>query len=427
MRRSGALTLGAVLMLGGITGGRGDQLSDSVGLGGASSPGGFALPTLPENWADMPFQLTASQSTTYNSNIFSLPVGMSLPSGQPRGDFTSTTSFGLSTKTTWEGQQFFFDGTYGITRYLHQVQDDQNIYAFNAGVNWTLTSRCAGALTGALTRNPSLITEQVGTGINYATTTALNGTAKCGVGNGYSLVLNSGVTKVNNSNALNGINNGQTVLISAGIDYSIGPDSLTALASISNTDYGNRAALVMVPGLANNVATHSFTFNYARQINPNLSVNAQLGLVGVTNGFDVSLPKTLLPIYSFSASWSITPKLLLTANASRTVAPPTTVIANAETSYLASVSLTYQPTPKISIGALASAGYSTASFTPGLAGTQFANFLTNTNYYNAEAHVSYSITPFISAALTGTITERVSDHVITPQDLITVSLNYKPY
>src|SRR5271168_935717 len=55
MRRSGALTLGAVLMLGGITGGRGDQLSSSVGLGGGSSPGGgFALPTLPENWSDMP-------------------------------------------------------------------------------------------------------------------------------------------------------------------------------------------------------------------------------------------------------------------------------------------------------------------------------------------------------------------------------------
>src|SRR5271163_1805412 len=74
MRRSGALTLGAVLMLGGITGGRGDQLSGSVGLGGASSPGGFALPTLPENWADMPFQLTASQSVSYNSNILAAPI-----------------------------------------------------------------------------------------------------------------------------------------------------------------------------------------------------------------------------------------------------------------------------------------------------------------------------------------------------------------
>src|SRR5271154_356878 len=46
MRRSGALTLGAVLMLGGVTGGRGDQLSGSVGAGDPSSWAGFVLPTL---------------------------------------------------------------------------------------------------------------------------------------------------------------------------------------------------------------------------------------------------------------------------------------------------------------------------------------------------------------------------------------------
>jgi hypothetical protein len=37
------------------------------------------------------------------------------------------------------------------------------------------------------------------------------------------------------------------------------------------------------------------------------------------------------------------------------------------------------------------------------------------------------MTPFISAELSATYNERVSDHVITPQDLITVRLNYRPY
>src|SRR5271168_526674 len=54
MRRSGALTLGAVLMLGGVTGGWGDELSGSVVPSGlAASSGGFALPALPENWAEL--------------------------------------------------------------------------------------------------------------------------------------------------------------------------------------------------------------------------------------------------------------------------------------------------------------------------------------------------------------------------------------
>jgi hypothetical protein len=48
MRRSGALALGAVLMLGGVTGGRGDELSGSVRMGGAAPSGGFALPRFPK-------------------------------------------------------------------------------------------------------------------------------------------------------------------------------------------------------------------------------------------------------------------------------------------------------------------------------------------------------------------------------------------
>ena len=37
------------------------------------------------------------------------------------------------------------------------------------------------------------------------------------------------------------------------------------------------------------------------------------------------------------------------------------------------------------------------------------------------------MTPFLVAALTASYTERVQNHLITPQDLVTVSLNYKPY
>jgi hypothetical protein len=61
MRRSGALTLGAVLMLGGATGGRGDELSDSGG--GGSLNHGFTLPALPAdwNWSDLPVRLYASE------------------------------------------------------------------------------------------------------------------------------------------------------------------------------------------------------------------------------------------------------------------------------------------------------------------------------------------------------------------------------
>jgi len=209
-------------------------------------------------------------------------------------------------------------------------------------------------------------------------------------------------------------------MFGAGIEYASGPDSLTGMATVSNTNYSNRGAVVNALGLANTVVYHNFNLTYTRQIDADISVTGQVGLVGVTNAFTLGLPKTLLPTYSFAATWAITPKLGLTASASRSVAPPTTVLANAQTSYNTIVTLAYQATPKITVSGNASVSYSSAAFTPGLAGTAFAPFLTNTMYYSAQAQVSYAMTPFISAALSATVTEQVSDHIYTPQDLITL-------
>jgi hypothetical protein len=294
MRRSGALTLGAVLMLGGVTGGWGDELSGSVGAGVPSS-GGFSWPTLPDewNWSDLPVRLSASESVSYNSNILALPIGTSATNGLPQGDFTSTSSYGLSTKANWYGQQFFFDGTFGVIRYLHETGFDSNVYSFSPGVNWTLTSRCAGTLVGAFTKSPSTITEIVGTGINYATETSLTETGKCAISNGYSVVFNSSATKTNNSNPLDAVNNANVEMISAGIEYAKGNGDLTLLATKSDANYGNRGAALNALGLANTVVFHSFNLSYARQINANLSVTGQLGCGGhqrVHSGFAQDAP-----------------------------------------------------------------------------------------------------------------------------------------
>jgi hypothetical protein len=389
------------------------------------------LPALPDewNWSDLPVRLSASESVSYNSNILSLPIGMSATNGLPQGDFTSTSSYGLSTKANWYGQQFFFDGTFGVIRYLHETGFDSNVYSFSPGVNWTLTSRCTGTLVGLFTKSPSTITEIVGTGINYATETSLNETGKCAISNGYSVVFNSSASRTNNSNPLDALNNANVEMISAGIEYAKGNGDLTLLATKSDTNYASRGAALNALGLANTVVFHNFNLSYTRQINSNLSVIGQLGLVGVTNAFTLGLPKTLLPTYSLEASWAITPKVSLAASATRTVAAPTTLIGNAEVSYYTDLSLTYQATPKVTFSATGSAGYSSVAFTPAAAGTMTAlvPFLTTTNYYGLTAGVRYAMTPFISAALSASYTERVSEHVITPQDLITVSLDYKPY
>jgi Putative beta-barrel porin 2 len=427
MRRSGALTLGVVLTLGAVTGGRGQDLSGSVTAANGSSFGGFALPSVPENWADLPVKLTASQTVSYDSNLSGFPVGVARP-GQVLGDFNSTTNFGLSTRANVSGQQLYFDGTFGVIRYLHEVAFDSTVYSVNAGVDWKVTSRCSGALAVSLSKSPAELTEQVGTGVNFSTTTAVNETGKCAVANGYSFLFNTGLTTSKNSDPTNSLNNGRTALLSAGVEYAKGDSTLTALASLSDQTFTSRGGAAVALGLATETDFHSFTLDYTRQINPNLSVTGLIGLVGVTNGFSLGLPKTLLPIYTLSANWTLTPKLALTASASRTIAPPTTVIANAEQSYNATVGLTYQLTPKLVASATGSIGYSISSFTPAAVQAVISPFFFQTqNNYTVNAGLNYSMTPFLSAALNASYNERVANHFITPQDVVTVSLNYRPY
>jgi len=425
MRRSGAFTLAVVLTLGAVSGGRGQELSSSVTAANGSLDG-FILPSVPENWADLPFKLTASQTVSYNSNISSFPIGIA-PKGAVLGDFTSTSNFGFSTKANVSGQQVFLDATFGVIHYLHETQNDSTVYSLNAGVNWTVTSRCSGTLAASLSKSPGQLTEQVGTGVNFTTTTALNETGRCAVSNGYSLLFNTGLTTTTNSNATNAINNARTELISAGVEYAKGYSTLTALASISDQNFSDRSAASVAAGLATETDFHSFTLNYTRQISPNLSVAGLIGLVGVTSGFSLGLPKTLLPIYTLSGNWTLTPKLNLNASASRTIAPPTTVIANAQQSYSANINLTYQLTPKIGLSAGGSIDYSTTSFTSAAVAGISSFLFSSQNTYSLNTGLSYSMTPFLSAGLSASYNERVASHTITPQDIVTVSLNYRPY
>ena len=440
MRRSGALTLGVVLTLGGVTGGRGQELSGSLAASNSPPLDGFVLPTLPENWADLPFRLRAFQAVSYNSNINSIPLGSPVPARESRGDFTSVTNVGFSTKAHVYDQGLYLDATIGVTRYLHQTRFDSNTYSVNAGDNWTLTSRCSGNLGVSLNKANSTLfssvtpstplapssvtpppTTLVGAGVNYTTTTSFNESGRCAVSNGFSLLFNSSWSEVTNSNPVDALLNARTTMLSAGIEYAKGADTVTVLAT-STENIFSRGPVANAIGLANVTDFHSFTLGYTRRINPNLSVNGLIGLVGTTNAFTLGLPRTLLPLYTLGATWAFTPKLSLNASASRTVAPPTTIIANAEINYNATVGLGYQITPKLAFSVSGSIGRSSGAFTPS-AVTSLAPFLVGASiFYTASTGLAYTMTPFLSANLSASYTERVVNHTVTPEDLITASL-----
>ena len=313
------MTLGAILMLGGATSGRGEDLSGSVtdaSSASAGSLGGFTLPSLPQNWADSPIKLTAYEFLGYNSNIFAVPNGVSLPGGEVRGDFVNTTSFGGSTRAWWYGQQFFADGSYGVVRYLHQVSFDSNQYSFDAGVNWALTTRCTGVLEGLVSRRPTTLLEQVGVGINNLDTQSFSETAKCAFSNKFFGILNSGIIKSTNSNVIDQLNDLRTEFVTAGIEYTTDLSDLWVEATIRGTNYLQRTALQNAIGLANSLGENDLTMNYVRHVNPNLTLNGQIGATGITNQFSFAFPRSIVPHYLASVEWTPTPKLKLAASAS---------------------------------------------------------------------------------------------------------------
>jgi hypothetical protein len=461
MRRSGALALGAILILGGVSGGRGDELSDASGSTptgpNSQSSNDFALPTLPENWSDLPVRLTASQSAQYNSNIFGAFNGFVLPPGTAHGDFVSTTQFGISTNPflVWSDQEFFFNASFGEIRYLHQVDFNTDIYTVNTGVNWTYASRCSGVLSAFASKSPTTVTTQVRTvqtsnvqnpilqnlfGANYLTTAALNETGNCAFGNGYSAIFNSSESQFRNSNVVDALNNSRSTMVAAGIEYKNSLSDLTALATITDTNFSNRnsreAALVGLTGLASTFVQHDVSLSYVRTIDTNLTLAGQIGLTGAGTEFTLGLPRTLLPHYSATIGWTITPKLNLTATAAKTINAPTTLVSNAQLAYLAAFKLSYQVTPKIVIGAGASVSYVSAVFTPSTLPGTAGRLSGAEDLYSAQASLTYTMTPFLVAALTASYNETVQSnpnnaglpqHLVTPETLITASLNYKPY
>ena len=54
-------------------------------------------------------------------------------------------------------------------------------------------------------------------------------------------------------------------------------------------------------------------------------------------------------------------------------------------------------------------------------------FFNTQNIYTVNAGLTYAMTPFLSASLNASYNERVANHLITPQDVVTVSLSYRPY
>ena len=162
-------------------------------------------------------------------------------------------------------------------------------------------------------------------------------------------------------------------------------------------------------------------------------MTASAGVVGVRNGsFSLEPASGFQPVYSLAATWEATPKLGLTAGASKTVSPPTSLLANLQVTESASLGLTYSLTPKVFMAAGVAASRSSGGFTaatPNLSALGPINqvFAANSNTYSANASINYAITPFVTANLSYTFTKSVQANLVTPTDVVLLALTFSPY
>jgi hypothetical protein len=438
MNRGVALTLGAALVLGGVIGARGQDLS-GLADAGPSAPAlrrwGGVLPSLPENWSDMPVQFRASESVGYNSNILGTPTNSAILGNLHQGDFQSISSYGGSAKANWEGQQFFADGSYGFTRYLHDVSLNSAQHSADIGVNWIYTSRCSGTLIASDSVASSPFGQQVvsTSAINNVSTVSFNESAKCLISGEYSGVFNSGFSRSTNSTLANQPNNARTVFIAAGINYAVTlNDSIQALLTITGTNFTARSAALNSVGLLNNLTQDLFSLTYAKQVNPNLSFIVSIGAVGSNSGssFTLAIPSGILPQYSGSINWAATPKLSVSASVARSVSPPQNIIGNIQSTESATFGLNYLVSPKVTLSGAVSAAYASNAFTqvgPVLPTVVSPFALTSQKSYSAQASLAYSVTPFIGANLSYQYSRSVQSGLVTPQSLVLLNVNYNPH
>ena len=435
MRRSAVLTLGGALLLGGASAVHADDLS------GSDAPSAWTIAPamygvfsrVPENWSDLPVQLTFSDRAGYNSNILNTPLnssGSTVGFGRPLGSLESISNFGGSTKAYWEGQQFFLDGSLGAYRYAADGALNSLTNSLDIGDNWTYGSKCSGKLILSERTSPSEPGQQVGFNVrNTATTTSFDETGECRATGNYALVLNSGANSSTNSAPVDKLNDFRSVFLAAGITYTVSDtNSLQLLATVTGTNYTDRASLAQTAGLASNILENQLDLTYTKNLSPNLALTATAGVVGVRNGsFRLEPASAFHPIYSLNAAWTATPKLKLAATVARTVAPPTTILANIQVTESANLNLTYGLTPKLLLGATVAASRSSGSLSGSVVNPVLGVFAQNSTSYNASASINYAMTPFVTANLSYTHTRTLQANLVTPTDVVLLALSYSPY
>ena len=402
-------------------------VADSPNTFGTLSPVLFGQ-RLYANWSDLPFTVWGSQAFGYNSNILGLAQGEPVSTSSPlRGDLFSTTIGGASTKAYLGAQQFFADGSYGITRYRVDTVDDTHQYSLDAGVVYQITSRCSGRVVAVKNLYQTPIEELISPGINNVMSSSVTETGTCQLTGYVNGILDSGWSSSQNSNAAEALNNYNSVYVRGGVEYSVTAlDTLRATTTLTQRQFTDRgSSIAPISGLASGTDQIDYQLHYNRIISPKLTFDGMIGLTQLTIIPEAAGTATVtqsVPVYSAALTWQPTPKLSLAAASSRAVGAPSSTLSNAETTNTQNATISYILSPKISAQAGIAKATTTGGVSSGVDGVAPGSGSSVTIFCRGI----YSVTPFITATASLTNSDRTSVGFPTKDTVVSLGLSYRP-
>ena len=125
------------------------------------------------------YNLNASVTTLYDSNILRGSDGFASSTGQSRGDFRITPRVSGAVGVTVGRQQLFFGGEVGRDFYLRNTQYNRNRYGVGGGANFRAGRSCEASVSGEYLSQRALLSESLVSINDVQTTRNYNGIFSC--------------------------------------------------------------------------------------------------------------------------------------------------------------------------------------------------------------------------------------------------------
>jgi hypothetical protein len=387
------------------------------------------------NWSESPVLLNASVKGGYNSNILNIPANFSNVYSKISGDYQLVTTVGSSTKFNIYQQQFYADANYAVTNYREFHSLDQHNYIIDGGVNWSLGSTCNGNLSAISSSQQASQADSFGPGVNTIHSSSVNETGTCRIYQNLSAQVNSGYNVHNNTQLIAQAIDNTTAFVLGGLQYQWpNTDSVQAQVKYSDTTFTNNTALNALTmnttptDLQGNVRLTNYQLIYSRTFSDKFNASVLGGLSTASIPGTTRQSNASTPIYTFTANWRPDPVWMVALSVSRTVTPPVSAISYTQVGNQQMLTVSYNFTPKI----LLTAAFNRSQL---LGGPNIAAqpYLLSLGSYGANVLVSasftgsYQITPFTTASVSITTSQRYAQSGNIPANLFMFGLDYRPH